>query len=171
MKTNKDVVIEAAKSLFEKLGYKKVTMIDIAEAAEISRPTLYSLFEDKDAVFNACIHSHINDFKNEATEIIKSSKSAEAKLDALFEVYLVRPFSWYYKSKEAFDMLVNASTYAPKSMSVYWKDFEDVLTEVLGSRRRDVAKVLVSFSRDVHAHSKNIKELEKMVRVAIGMAI
>jgi AcrR family transcriptional regulator len=171
MKTNKDGVIEAAKSLFEKLGYKKVTMIDIAEAAEISRPTLYTLFKDKDAVFNACIYSHIHNFKAEASEKIKSSKSDEAKLTALFEIYLIRPFSWYYRSKEAFDMLVNASTYAPKSMAVYWKDFEDLLSEVLGARRRDVAKVLVSFSRDVHAHSKNVKELEKLVAVAIKMAV
>ena len=171
MSTNKETVIEAAKSLFEKHGFKKVTMIDIAEGAAISRPTLYSLYKDKDSVFAACIYSHIEDFAKEAKEHLQTKQSAERKLQAVFDIYIVRPFEWYYKNKDSFDMMVNASIYAPEAMAVYWKDFEKLLGEILGKQKQDVAKVLVSFARDARVYSATPKDLRKLITVAIHMAV
>jgi len=45
----REKVLEAALGVFLRYGYKRVTMNDIAEAARISRPALYLVFDSKDA--------------------------------------------------------------------------------------------------------------------------
>lgn len=51
-------IIEVAERLFQRYGYRKVTMSDIAAAAKISRPSLYAVFSNKEAVFGALVKAH-----------------------------------------------------------------------------------------------------------------
>ncbi len=45
------VVFEAAATVFAQYGFRRTTMNDIAEAAAISRPALYLMFENKEHLF------------------------------------------------------------------------------------------------------------------------
>lgn len=46
-------VLEAAMGIFLSYGYKRATMDDIAQAADMSRPALYLLFRNKTDIFRA----------------------------------------------------------------------------------------------------------------------
>lgn len=46
-------VLEAAMRVFLSYGYKRVTMDDIAQAVDMSRPALYLLFRNKNDIFRA----------------------------------------------------------------------------------------------------------------------
>jgi AcrR family transcriptional regulator len=48
-------VVERATDVFCRYGFARTTMGDIAEACEISRPSLYLLFPDKEAIFTAVV--------------------------------------------------------------------------------------------------------------------
>lgn len=48
-------IVDAALDAFSRHGLRRVSMADIAEAAEVSRPTLYARFRNKDEVFAACM--------------------------------------------------------------------------------------------------------------------
>jgi AcrR family transcriptional regulator len=48
-------VVERATDVFCRYGFARTTMGDIAEACEISRPALYLLFPDKEAIFTAVV--------------------------------------------------------------------------------------------------------------------
>jgi AcrR family transcriptional regulator len=48
-------VVERATEVFCRYGFARTTMGDIAEACEISRPSLYLLFPDKEAIFTAVV--------------------------------------------------------------------------------------------------------------------
>jgi AcrR family transcriptional regulator len=48
-------VVEHATDVFCRYGFARTTMGDIAEASEISRPSLYLLFPDKEAIFTAVV--------------------------------------------------------------------------------------------------------------------
>ena len=50
-------VLAAALDVFLRYGYKRVTMNDIAEAASISRPALYLVFESKEEIFKS-VYEH-----------------------------------------------------------------------------------------------------------------
>ena len=47
----KEEVINAARDLFTKYGYKKVSMDEIAKEANVTKKTIYSYFSDKEAMF------------------------------------------------------------------------------------------------------------------------
>lgn len=51
----RSALLDAAKGLFARHGYKKVSMSDIAMAAGVTRPTVYAYFPNKDEVLNAVI--------------------------------------------------------------------------------------------------------------------
>jgi len=53
----RDKVLTAARDVFIRYGYKRVTMNDIAEAAGISRPALYLVFESKEEIFKS-VYEH-----------------------------------------------------------------------------------------------------------------
>ena len=51
----RDVVVRAATDVFQRYGYARTTMVDLADAAHVSRPTLYELFPSKELIFAAVI--------------------------------------------------------------------------------------------------------------------
>ncbi len=55
-------IVTAARSEFARLGYRGVTMRGIAEAANVSTRTVYNNFEDKLALFTACIDAGASRF-------------------------------------------------------------------------------------------------------------
>jgi AcrR family transcriptional regulator len=48
-------ILEAAERTFERFGVAKTTMDDIAKEANISRPTVYRYFSDRDTLISALI--------------------------------------------------------------------------------------------------------------------
>lgn len=49
----RQTIVTAALSAFSRFGYRRATMADIAAAAGVSRPLLYTVFPNKAAVFRA----------------------------------------------------------------------------------------------------------------------
>ena len=57
---NPEAFFMAATSAFVKSGYRRTTMNDVAEAADMSRPALYQVFKDKEDVFCSAVSHLIN---------------------------------------------------------------------------------------------------------------
>lgn len=51
----RDQVLEAGISVFAEFGYHATKTADIARRAGISQPYIYALFDDKKALFLACL--------------------------------------------------------------------------------------------------------------------
>jgi AcrR family transcriptional regulator len=60
----KDVIINSARNLFSKYGYKKVSMDEIANDANVTKKTVYSYFKDKDSLFSYFIEEELELIKN-----------------------------------------------------------------------------------------------------------
>lgn len=65
---SKKWITEALLSLMEKQEYKKITVKDIAEKADVVRKTFYRNFESKDDVLNAYISSIISEYTQNIIE-------------------------------------------------------------------------------------------------------
>lgn len=59
--TRRGQVVQAAIGVFLRYGYARTTMAHIAQAAGLSRPTLYLTFPDKDAIFHAVVDAMVAD--------------------------------------------------------------------------------------------------------------
>ena len=55
----RSAILEGSKSLIAKVGLQRTNMIDIADAAEVSRATLYNHFRDKASVLRALLESEL----------------------------------------------------------------------------------------------------------------
>ncbi|PJD97486.1 MAG: TetR family transcriptional regulator [Parachlamydia sp.] len=74
-------ILASAKGLFESEGFECVTIEKIAQAADVSIPTIYSLFQSKRGVLRALMDEALpTDQFNELVERSKQEKSPTARL-------------------------------------------------------------------------------------------
>jgi len=65
----KEQIVEAARKLFTKYGYKKVSMDEIAKEAGVTKKTVYAYFKDKDELFQYFIFEEVEKMKYLIKEI------------------------------------------------------------------------------------------------------
>ncbi|NKB33220.1 MAG: TetR family transcriptional regulator [Pseudomonadales bacterium] len=105
-KAKKDTVFEAASTVFAQYGYRRTTMNDIAQAAGISRPALYLVFDNKENLFYELVTFRLNQAIDSA--IVTLSKNGNLKtrfIDALlvFEKVFYEPVSSSPHGEELMD--------------------------------------------------------------------
>lgn len=71
----KEEVINAARDLFTKYGYKKVSMDEIAKEAKVTKKTIYSYFSDKEAMFKYFASEELQSMKEKIENDVNSSTS------------------------------------------------------------------------------------------------
>ncbi|MCH9624928.1 MAG: hypothetical protein S4CHLAM123_00900 [Chlamydiales bacterium] len=104
-------ILKAAKKLFQTEGFDCVTISRLAQAAEVSMPTIYALFKSKRGVLQAVIDSALPAEEFEA--LVESSMqegSPEKRLS--FTAKLARRL--YDAEREWMDILRGASMVAPE---------------------------------------------------------
>lgn len=69
----KEQIIVAARNLFTKYGYKKVSMDEIAREANVSKKTVYAYFKDKEELFKYFIFEELDKMRN-AVKTIENKK-------------------------------------------------------------------------------------------------
>lgn len=179
MTSKEDRIVEAAWQLFYRHGYRKVSMLDIADAAQMSRPTLYAVFENKEAVLNALIKRQ--QAKNDQATNLKLSsfKNLRDQLKCLFEIWIVEPFASVIDSENAAELLANCSSYAPKAIEQIYESFEIHLISILQPQitknhrisAEDIAYILRVATTNIKASSNNLPTLQRMVDGLIEMTI
>ncbi|MDC0220956.1 TetR/AcrR family transcriptional regulator [Gammaproteobacteria bacterium] len=135
-KAKKNIVFEAAHEVFAQYGYKRTTMNDIAQAADISRPALYLIFDNKENLFYELVANRLDI----SIEKAKSALSVEATLNTRFIDALLA-------FEKAFYEPVSSSPHGAELMDTSQSLAADVLTK--------------GFSKLVTAFSNTLKEAEK----------
>jgi TetR/AcrR family transcriptional repressor of mexJK operon len=72
-------IIVAAQGMFLEHGYEAVAMEAVAAAAGVSKMTVYSHFQDKAALFGACVRAHCTDILAELTGLDQQAASGDIK--------------------------------------------------------------------------------------------
>ena len=75
-----DLIVESAYACFRRQGLQKVTIVDIAKAAGVSRSTVYEYFRDKAAIVEACAEHASEWFYREMSDAMDRGGSLEDKL-------------------------------------------------------------------------------------------
>lgn len=174
-----DKILNATFELFHQHGFKKVTMSDIAEASQMSRPTLYAAFPSKEAIIAAITERQADRCHAETVAKMPRAKTLEAQLSLIFEVWVIAPFSTVIDSPNGVDLLRNAAVYAPEACDALYARFEAHLREVLepatkpkrGLGARDQAHIMMLATKGLKATSTTITELRRMTSGLIAMAV
>ncbi|SHF28745.1 transcriptional regulator, TetR family [Mariniphaga anaerophila] len=76
----KESIIQSAQTTFQKHGFKKTTMDEIAYAARKGKSTLYYYFESKEEVFQAVVEKEVMHLRDKIQKAISKTDSAREKL-------------------------------------------------------------------------------------------
>jgi AcrR family transcriptional regulator len=81
----RDQVVEAARELFGDRGSLDVSMADIADAAGVSRSTVYNYFSTRDELLAACLHEGQTKLLESIKSAVDGASSPVGQLAALIE--------------------------------------------------------------------------------------
>jgi len=154
-------------------------MSDIADAAGMSRPTLYAVYPNKEAVFSAIAEQHREQAERATEARLPGEKSLEAQLALIFEIWIIEPFASVIDSPSGLDLLGNAEAYAPEAVGRMYARFEHYIIRVLQPEMpkkrtlaaRDLAHVVMLATKGLKASTTSLAELRRMTDGLITMAV
>ncbi len=76
-------ILSAAENLFFSRGYDNVSMDEIANEAELSKPALYYYFKDKESLFSAVVNRGIKILRAMILEELKNAQTIGLKVGAM----------------------------------------------------------------------------------------
>jgi len=179
MDVKNDKILSAAFRLFHQHGFKKVTMSDIAAAAEMSRPTLYAAFSSKEAIFGGLARRQHERGDAEIAVRLPRVKTLASRLGVLFDVWILEPFASVVDSPNGRDLLAHGDTYAPDAIHDTYRRFEEHLVAVLAPHMKgkralgaaDLAHILTMATRGLKATATSLEELQRFTQGLIAMAV
>jgi AcrR family transcriptional regulator len=80
VKNTRNILIEAARQLFAKIGVDNTTMNDIATASQKGRRTLYTYFRSKNELYQAVIESELSKLYETLYEVLLRDLPEDKKL-------------------------------------------------------------------------------------------
>lgn len=98
-------IVDAATALFSRYGYKRTSVELLATEAQLAKPTIYSYFEGKDAIFRAAIQSFCEGVLARAELASKSSAPIEKRITDMLVAKFTRYFELVQSSPHATELI------------------------------------------------------------------
>lgn len=76
----REKIIETARCVFSKIGFRKTTMLDIAKALYKAKSSLYHYFKNKEEILKAVVEKEGEIFKKKLEEVLNSTDDPKEKL-------------------------------------------------------------------------------------------
>lgn len=94
----RDYIVNVACKIFNRHGFKKTTMDEIAVACHKGKSSIYYYFKSKEDIFRAVIEREADELKERLDRTIRKDDQAEDQLKAyiLFRLYRVRSLENFY---------------------------------------------------------------------------
>ncbi len=140
MNETEQTVIEAAIGAFVRYGAKKTTMADIAEAADVSRQTVYALFGDKDGIIVASIRYVTDRSLAAARTRLQGATSLSAKLDVYFAETVTKSFELLQTSGDAEDLISGHNKAGKAEIERSHQRHKALVSEIMAPHESAIAK-------------------------------
>jgi len=86
--TNIDALVRAAAAVFESRGYRNTTIDDIADAAGVSRPTVYKYTRSKQELLDRMVDAVCNDLLAEVDAVVRGPGTAKQRMHDLVRIHV-----------------------------------------------------------------------------------
>jgi len=86
----REQIVEAARHIFSRFGFKKTTMDDIALGVGKGKSSIYYYFTSKDQVFQAVVEKEINILRSELLKVIESDLNPIDKIQGYVTVRMTK---------------------------------------------------------------------------------
>jgi AcrR family transcriptional regulator len=166
-------VLEAARQVFLRYGYKRTTMGDIAEAAKMSRPAVYLVFPSKEEIFGAVMARYCMEKLELIRRGLGDHPAAQDRLGFVLELWCVQPFEMTLASPDARDLLESGYEVANEIVTAAFAEFERVVAGILeplvaGQTRvalpsSEIARLLIEAIVGFKQSATDVADLRQMI--------
>lgn len=172
-------ILDAAFALFYQHGYRKVSMSEIAEASQMSRPTLYAAYPGKDEIFSALVERQVARNEQATAGRLPAAVDLAAQLVCLFDIWVLEPAASVIDAPNGIDMMANCGVYAPEALAALYAALEGHFAAVLAPAMRsqaslgarDIAYILRVASTAIKASADSLPALRHVIDCMIAMAL
>jgi len=141
---NDDRIIAAARQVFMRYGFKRVTMGEIAAAAGMSRAALYLVYPSKGDVLTAVVTRVFAAMLDEIRHGLGRFATAEEQLTFALDVWCVAQFELVQASPDAKDLYESSYQFAAEVTARATADFVALVAGVLEPLVRQQARLALS---------------------------
>lgn len=163
-------ILAAAFDCLVRYGYSKVTMQDIAAAAHVSRPLIYTLYSGKEDVFLHMFSAIFDEQLRRIEGLAAADLTTAAKLEQIFDIVMMEMWARLTSSPENSDLLDAADRLFPKIGERYRKRLIAMMAGVVGDPF--TAEVLIMSSKglcyDRPRASTLKKRLARLIEVFVA---
>jgi AcrR family transcriptional regulator len=128
-----NAIVQAGLQLFTKFGYRKTSIDDIAQCAQVAKRTVYLHFENKAAVFLAILEYLADQVRQRCLAAEITRGTAVDRLTALLDAYFGMEFELFSKSEHMPELEETFSKLARAEIRDLNKDYQDRLARYLRS--------------------------------------
>lgn len=174
-------VRRAALEVFLRFGYRKVTMDDIARDAGMSRPALYLVFPNKEAVFRDVVRAGLDDLIEQIEEGLPKRHTLAEQLAHVFEVSTIRSFDLVSRAPAANELMGASFDFAKDLFDRYEQRRAEILVRLIRSAvpRPDAlrpsaaarARVMIAAAHGFKSAAKDLRDMEAFVSDMILMTV
>jgi TetR/AcrR family transcriptional regulator, regulator of autoinduction and epiphytic fitness len=172
-KPSEEKIVAAARQVFMRYGYRRVTMSDLAEAAQMSRPGLYLVFSSKAEVLTAVVTRVFAEMLDEIRSGVERLATPREKLIFAMEVWCVRGYETVQASPDAKDLLESSYEFAAEVTTKTTSDFVVLVAGILkplvknqsrvSASSAKIARMLVGAALGFKSVAKTTKQLREML--------
>lgn len=129
----RELILEAALELFRQNGFRRTSMEDIAEAADIAKGTLYLYFKSKEELFAALGHNLVEQVIGAMTEanIATAKAGLEDRLLTLVDAKIGFFHRWINSSPHGAELIASGNQICEEGPSRVDRQFRENIAEIL----------------------------------------
>ncbi|NPA67623.1 MAG: TetR/AcrR family transcriptional regulator [Chlorobi bacterium] len=123
-------IIESARDVFKKYGFKKAAVSDIAAAAGKAKSSVYYYFKSKDKIYNAVIFSEAKKYRYRVSEAVKKINNPELQLKEyiLIRLQTDKMYSNFYEAVHNFS---EQDKFIKRLKQIYDKEEFEIFSNIL----------------------------------------
>jgi AcrR family transcriptional regulator len=129
-------IIEAADSLFRRLGFAKTAVADIAAELGMSPANVYRFFSSKNAIVEAICQRYLGEIEAGAWAVVHANASAADRIERLFLEILAYHSKNFLSEKRVHDIVLVAIEHSWTAISAH----KDVIRTIIERMVRDGVK-------------------------------
>ncbi len=139
MGQKEEAIVKAAICVMSRYGVKRTTMNDIANAAEISRQTLYNSFANKDEILRAAVRHGCEQSVANVRGEWQEEPALGDRLDSFFRHTVIFHYDFIHSTPDADDIISGFNEAGKDEIEKTQIRYRELLKEALGPHEQAIA--------------------------------
>jgi AcrR family transcriptional regulator len=156
MKDREGKIAAAGYDVISQYGVRRVTMADVAEAAGVSRQTVYNVFPNREALLAAVVRYHFNSKWSAIRDCITPDLDRKQRFQALLDILVIE--SWHS---------LQAMPHADELEFEIATTIKDEIGEIHAEARRNICEFLLPYQDALNSHDMTANGLGDLLHHSI----